>query len=106
MSEIEQRIDRTQEQLQGHVKSGSDAGSSLNVSTTPSQEVDEDSDTGDDAVIPTIKFLKTSKQIQEAVDLRLQELTNINEYSQLKSQRGNNDQVTAKHKYFGLKIMY
>ena len=49
LSAIEQRIDRTKEQLQGHIKFGSDAGSSLNVSTTPSQEVDQDSDAGDDA---------------------------------------------------------
>ena len=56
LSAIEQRIDRTGEQLQGYVKPGSDVASSLNLSTTPSQDVDEDSDPGDDTVIPTPKF--------------------------------------------------
>ena len=96
LSAIEQRIDRTEEQLQGQVQSDIDTGSSLDVSTTPSQEVDEDSDAGDDVVIPTVKHLKTSKHIQESVDLRLQELAKINEQGRFKSQRGNNDQVTVK----------
>ena len=58
--------------------------------------MEEDSDAGDDAVIPTTKFLKTSKHIQDAVDVRLQELTKLNEQGKFKSQRGNNDQVTVK----------
>ena len=96
LSAIEHRIERTEEQLQGCVKAGSDAASTLNVSTTPSQDVDEDSDAGDDALIPSTKFLKTSTHIQEAVDRRLQELAKINEQGKFKSQRGNNDQVTVK----------
>ena len=39
LSAIEQRIDRTEEQLQGYVKPSSDVASSLNVSTIPSQDV-------------------------------------------------------------------
>ena len=96
LSAIEQRIDRTEEQLQGHVKPGSDVASSLNLSTPPSQDVDEDSDAGDDIVIPTTKFLKASKHIQDAVDIRLQELAKLNEQGKLKSQRSSNDQVTVK----------
>ena len=85
---FEQRIDRTKEQPQGHVKPGSDVASSLNLSTTPSQDVDENSDAGDDVVIPTTKFLKTSKHIQDAMDIRLQELAKVNEQGKFKSQRG------------------
>ena len=78
------------------MKSGSDAGSSLDVSTTAFQDVDEDSAAGDKVVIPTIKYLKTSKHIQDAVDLILQELGKINEQGKIKSQRGINDQITVK----------
>ena len=94
LSAIEQRIDRTEEQLQ--VQSAVTTSSPLNVSSTPSQDGDEDSDAGDDAVIPTVKYLKSSKHIQEAVDLRLQELTKINEQGKFKSQRANNDNITVK----------
>ena len=45
LSAIEQTIDRTKAQLRGQVQSGSDIASSLDVSTTPSQEMDEESDT-------------------------------------------------------------
>ena len=96
LAAIEQRINRTEEQLQGQVQSDNQTGSSLETSTTPSQEADEDSDVGDDDVIPTVKYLKTSKHIQEAVDLRLQELAKINEQGKFRSQRGNNDQVIVK----------
>ena len=95
LSAIEQRIDRTEEQLQGHVKTGSDIAGSLNASSTPLQDVGEESDAGD-VVIPSTKFLKTSKSIQDAVDIRLQELAKLNEQGKFKSQRGNNDQVTVK----------
>ena len=94
LSAIEQRIDRTEEQLQ--VQSAVSTSSLLNTSITPSQDGDEDSDAGDDAVIPTVKHLKSSKHIQEAVDLRLQELAKINEQGKFRSQRTNNDQITVK----------
>ena len=97
LATIKQRIDRTEEQLQGQVQSDKQAGSSLETSTIASDKADQNSDIGDDAVIPTIKHLKTSKHIQEAVDLRLQELAKINEQGKFRSQRSNNDQVTAKH---------
>ena len=96
LSAIEQRIDRTEEQLQDHVKTGSDIAGFLGSSSTPFQDVDEDSDAGDDVVIPSAKFLKSSKNIQDAVDIRLQELAKLNEQGKFKSQRGNNDQVTVK----------
>ena len=78
LSATEQRIDRTEEQLQDHVKTGSDIAGSLGSSSTPFQDVDEDSDSGDD-VIPSAKFLKSSKNIQDAVDIRLQEFAKLNE---------------------------
>ena len=59
-------------------------------------KVDEESDAEDDAVIPTMIFLKDSKQIQTAVDQRLQELTRINEQGMFKSQRGGKDQILVK----------
>ena len=68
----------------------------LVVSTTPSQDVEEDSDPGDDAIIPTTKFLKTFKHIQHDVDLRLQELAKINGQGKFKMKKGGNDQVTVK----------
>ena len=48
-------------------------------------------------MIPTIKFLKSSKQIQNAVDHRLQELSHINDQGMYKSQRGGKDQVMVKN---------
>ena len=89
---IKQRLDRTEEQLQGHVKPGSD--------------VDEDSDAGHDVVIPRTKFLKTSKHKHDAVDTRLQELAKLNEQGKFKSQRGSNEQVTVNSKYLGPRITY
>ena len=59
--------------------------------------VGEDSDAGDDAVIRTIKFLKCSKQIQNAVDHRLQELSRINDQGVYKFLRGGKDQVMVKN---------
>ena len=52
---------------------------------------------GDDAVIPTTKFLKSSKHIQNAVDHRLQELSRINDQGMYKSQRGGKDQIMVKN---------
>ena len=57
---IEQRIDRTEEQLHSRPLSGTDAAGN-DVSTSSSQEVDEMLDTGDDAVIPSTQFLKKMK---------------------------------------------
>ena len=51
-----------------------------------------------DAIILSAAFLKGSRRIQDAVDQRLQELAQLNEKGTLKSQRGNNDQVSVKHK--------
>ena len=96
LARIEQRIDRTEEQLQGQVQSDNQAGSSLVKNTTPSHEADQDRDVGDDAVIHPFKYLKTSKHIQEAVGFRLQELAKINEQGKFRSQRGNNDEVIVK----------
>ena len=45
----------------------------------PQLETNEVSDAEDDVVIPTVMFLKSSKQIQSAVDQRLQELSRIND---------------------------
>ena len=69
LTAIEQLIEKTEEQFQ---KSGSDGIKLGGLSASSQEELDEDSDVGDDAVTPTIKFLKSSKQIQNAVDHRLQ----------------------------------
>ena len=68
------------------------------VSTSFSQDLDEDSDAGDDAVIPTNQFMKKSKHIQDVVDVvdqRLQ-LAHINEQGTFKSQRAGHDQIQVK----------
>ena len=91
LTAIEYRIERTEEQPQSKTGSASSKMAGLGIST--SVYVEEESDAEDDAVIPTIKFLKDSKQIQTAVDQRLQELTRINEQGMFKSQRGGKDLV-------------
>ena len=96
LSAIELRIDRTEEQLQGQVKSGSDADSSLNVSTTPPRKWMRTMTLGTPSSFLQTKFLKTSRHIQNAVDFRLQKLLKINEQGKFKSQRANNYQVTVK----------
>ena len=97
LTAIQQRIDRTEEQLQSRPKIATDAIGAADVSTSSSQEVDEVSDPGDDAVIPSAQFLKKSKHIQAAVDERLQEVARINEQGRFKSQRGGNEQINVKH---------
>ena len=93
---IEQRIEKTEEQLQNTI-SGSDSVKLARFGTSTQEELDEDSDVGDDAVVLTIKFLKSTKQIQSAVDHRLQELSLINDQGMYTSQRGGQDQVMVKH---------
>ena len=73
-----------------------DAPSLAKVSASLFQESDEESDAGDDAVIPTTQFLKKSSHIQQAVDQRLKELTKINEQGMFKAQRGGNEQIHVK----------
>ena len=69
---------------------------SAKVSASLFQELDEESDAGDDAVIPTTQFLKKSSHIQQAIDQRLKELTRIKEQGMFKSQRGGNEQIHVK----------
>ena len=95
LSAIEQRIDRTEEQLKNRPLAEADAIG--DVSTSSSQEVDVTSDAGGDAAIPSTQFLKKSHHIQAAVDERLQELARINEQGRFKSQRGGSDQIHVKH---------
>ena len=96
LTAIEQRIDRTEEQLHSCPLSGADAAGN-DVSTSSSQEVDEMFGAGDDAVIPSTQFLKKSSHIQAAVDEKLQELARINEQGRFKSQRGGNEQINVKY---------
>ena len=95
LSAIEQMIDRTEEQLHNRPVSGANAVGDVSTSSS-SQEVDEMSDAGDEAVIPSTQFLKKSNHIQAAVDERLQELARINEQGRFKSQRGGSDQIKCK----------
>ena len=75
---IERRIDKTEEQIQGKLGSGTATVASPVASSLHTQELDS-SDAEDDAIIPTIKFLKSSHNIQQAVDQRLQQLASLNE---------------------------
>ena len=90
---IKRWIDKTKEQIQGSL-----GGGVANVASpvaSSSQELDS-SDTEDDAIIPTMQFLKSLHKIQQAVDHRLQQLASLNEKGTLKSQRGGGDQITVK----------
>ena len=88
---IEQSIERIEEQLQR--KPGSAGSTMADLGTSTPADVDEENDAKDDAVIPTMRFLKDPKQFQTVVGRRLQELTRINEQGIFKSQRGGKDQV-------------
>ena len=79
LTAIEQRTDRIEEQFQSRPKGVDDALSVAKVSISLSQDRDEDSDAGDDTVIPTTQFLKKLKHVQSAVHQRVQELSRINE---------------------------
>ena len=94
---IEQRIKGTEEQLQSTVKPGLAGVNTAGLGTSTPDEMDEESDAEDDAVIPTMRFLKDSKQIQHAVDQRLQQLTSINDQVIFKSQTGGKEQVMVKN---------
>ena len=76
LTAIEQRIERPEEQLQS--KTGTASSKMAGLGTSTPADVKEEGDSEDDAVIPTIRFLKESKHIQTAVDQRLQERTCIN----------------------------
>ena len=64
---------------------------SASVSAANSALSLEESDAEDDAIMPSMKFLKTSKNIQQAVDHKLIELAALNEQGKFKSQRGGKD---------------
>ena len=96
LSAIEQRIDRTEEQIQSRPAIAADMSGVADVSIS-SQEVDEISDAGDDAVIPSAQFLKKSKHIQAVVDEKLQKLVRLNKQGKFKSQYGGTEQINVKH---------
>ena len=97
LTAIEQRIERIEAQLQSTVKPGLAGANKAGLGTSTPDAMDEESDAEDDAVIPTMRFLKDSKQIQHAVDQRLQQLTQINDQGMFKSQRGGKEQVMVKN---------
>ena len=92
---IERRIDKQEEQIQGKLGSGTATVASPVASSSHTQEL-EVSDAEDDVIIPTMKFLKSSHNIQQAVNQRLQQLASLNEKGMLKSQRGEGDQIMVK----------
>ena len=81
LSSMEQRMDRTEEQLQGGCQQASSTSSERATVNMLTEQ--EESDAEDDAV----HMLKGSKQIQAAVDQRLKELTSLNEKGTFTSQR-------------------
>ena len=83
MSAIEARIEKTEQQIQGSLPSTSFGTNSAAVSALNSTMSSVDSDAEDDAVMPSAKFLKSSKNVQEAVDHRLLELTILSEQVQI-----------------------
>ena len=96
LSAIEVRIERTEQQIQGGLPAISQGVQATVGSALNSMSSSDDSDAEDDAIIPSAKFLKGSKNIQQAVDSRLLELAALNEQGKFKSQRGGKDQVTVK----------
>ena len=92
LSSMEQRMDRTEERLQGTCQQA--------PATSPERSavdmVSDQSDAEDDAIIPSSHMLKGSKQIQDAVDERLNELTTLNEKGTFKSQKGGQEQIFIK----------
>ena len=98
LTAIEQRIQKTEDQLQRGSTSLSDAVASPASIGGSHRSRQSDSEEEDDVVIPTTAFLKTSRGIQKAVDKRLQELATLNEQGTFRSQRGGHDQLTVKHK--------
>ena len=93
LSSMEQKMDRTEEQLQGGCQQ---APSTSSERATVDMVSDQESDVENDAIIPSAHMLKGSKQIQEAVDQRLKELTTLNEKGTFKSQRGGQEQIFVK----------
>ena len=79
-------MDRTEEQLQGRCQQAPST-SSEEVVLDVASDLDEN-DAEDDAIIPSAHKLKELKQIQDAVDKRLKDLTTLNEKGTFKSQRG------------------
>ena len=73
--------------MQGKFNDGLVNCTSQVASSSHSQELDS-SDAEDGAIIPSMKFVKGSHNIQQAVDQRLQQLASLNEKGTLKSHRG------------------
>ena len=93
---IEARIERTEQQIQGGLPATSQGVQATVGSALNSMSSSDDSDAEDDAIIPSAKFLKGSKNIQQAIGSRLLELAALNEQGKFKLQRGGKDQVTVK----------
>ena len=93
LSSMEQRMDMTEERLEGGCQQ---APSNSSERATVDMVSDQESDAEDDAIIPSAHMLKGSKQIQEAVDQRLKELTTLNEKGTFKSQTGGQEQIFVK----------
>ena len=77
LSSMEQRMDRTDERLQGPCQQAPSTPSER--ATVDMMSDQEESDAEDDTIIPSSHMLKGSKQIQDAVDQRLKELTTLKE---------------------------
>ena len=86
LSSMEQRMDRTEERLQGRCQQ---APTTSSERATVNMVSDQESDAEDDAIIPSAHLLKGSKQIQDAVDQRLKELTKLNEKVHSSHKEGN-----------------
>ena len=94
LSSIEQRMDRTEERLQGGCQRLPSTSSEKAAVDVVSDQ--DESDAENDAIIPSVHMLKGSKQIQDAVDQRLKELTILNEKGTFKSQRGGQEPIFVK----------
>ena len=78
LSAIEARIERTDQHIHGGLPSMSQSSNLVAGGVLNSTSSLYDSDAKDDSIIPSAKFLKGSKNIQQAVDSRLLELAALN----------------------------
>ena len=92
LSSIEQRIERTEEGLDA-----SPAQVGLSKSPGQASTSTRNESWSQDTVVPSVQALKTSQLIQQQVDERLQQLSQINERGTCKSQTGRSHTVRVKN---------
>ena len=100
LTAIEARITKTEAQIGQQATqstSFSEEPVSVRQKTTPRRRRTSSSD--DDNLLPSMAFLKENKHIQDQVDSRIRELSNLGNKGKYKSQRGGTDTIWVKTKF-------